>query len=327
MVPTAPRFDDPLLDGLSLKSPRALEIVTNSPTTYHLNGNTITAWAEVEDRLLYVARTLSRYKIKFLGEVKPPAPSKLGYKKSYNTAADALKAAQQSHLAFRVLMGYCGFCMATRTSMYRTTNENGHNDFRRWWEMDLAKQKVPHNVIDLVRNSELNSFNANYPRAGVVVYHGCLMLKFIHDLVKWDVPVWIYWGPVEGPLMGYDSSFFQFSPPSQGEIARGLSMLQRPSLSSSVSPIFEGSGQQQGERGLVYLARRAREIAEFVIKADERERAVFYSKAAAQATHPLPSFPGPRVWTWRRTKDDYDLRSPTTRSEAVQIWRDFGDSH
>jgi len=164
-VPTAPRFDDPLLDGLSLKSPRALEIVTNSPTTYHLNGNTITVWAEVEDRLLYVARTLSRYKIKFLGEVKPPTPSKLGYKKSYNTAADALKAAQQSHLAFCVLMGYCGFCMATRTSMYCTTNENGHNDFRQWWEMDLAKQKVPHNVIDLVRNLELNSFNANYPHA------------------------------------------------------------------------------------------------------------------------------------------------------------------
>ena len=43
MVPTAPRFDDPLLDGLSLKSPRALEIVTISQTTYCLNDNSITS--------------------------------------------------------------------------------------------------------------------------------------------------------------------------------------------------------------------------------------------------------------------------------------------
>ena len=321
MVPTAPRFDDPLLDGLSLKSPRALEIVTISQTTYRLNDNSITSWAEVEDRLLYVARALSKQSRKFLGAVKPPSPFTFGYKKSYNTAEDTLKAAQQSHLAFRVLMGYCGFCMATHTP-----DINDHSDFRRCWEMDLAKQKVPHNVIDLVRNSELNLFNANYPRAGVVVYHDCKMLSFMSALVKWDVPVWIYWGAVNGPLFGYESKFFKFSPPYQDEIDRGLSMLRRPSRSSSSPPIFEGSGQQPGELGLVYIARRAREIAEFVMKADERERAVFYSKAAAQMTHPLPSFPGPRVWTWQR-KDGYDLKSSTTRSDAIQIWRDFEDSH
>ena len=43
MVPTAPQFDNPLLDGLSLKSPRALEIVTISQMSYHLNGNSVTS--------------------------------------------------------------------------------------------------------------------------------------------------------------------------------------------------------------------------------------------------------------------------------------------
>ena len=50
---------------------------------------------------------------------------------------------------------------------------------------------MPHNIIDLIRNSELNCFNANYPQAGVVVFHDCDFTHFINDLVKWDVPLWI----------------------------------------------------------------------------------------------------------------------------------------
>ena len=102
--------------------------------------------------------------------------------------------------------------------MYHATDANGHSDFKPWWELDLARQWVPHSIINLVCNSELNSFNMNYPRAGVVVYHDCMMLTFIHDLVKWDVPMWIYWGNVEGSLYGYNTQFFKFSPPTQGEI-------------------------------------------------------------------------------------------------------------
>ena len=321
MVPTAPQFDDPLLDGLLLKSPRAPEIVTISQTTYCLNDNSITSWAEVEDWLLFMARTLSKQSRKFLGAVKPPSPFTFGYRKSYNTTEDTLKATQQSHLTFHVLMGYCGFCMATHTP-----DINGHSDFRQWWEMDLVKQKVPHNVINLVRNSELNLFNANYPRAGVVVYHNCKMLSFMSALVKWDMPVWIYWSAINGPLFGYNSKFFKFPPPYQDEIDWGLSMLGWLLHSSSSPLIFEGSGQQPGELRLIYIARWACEIAEFMMKADEREWAVFYSKAATQMTHPLLSFLGPRVWTWQH-KDGYDLKSSTTRSEAIQIWRDFEDSH
>ena len=76
--------------------------------------------------------------------------------------------------------------------------------------------------------------------------------------------------------------------------------------------IFEGSGQKNGERGLAYLTRRACEIAEFVTKADERERAIFYSKVAAQVAHPLPSFLRPRVWTWKRSEGDYNTKIPAT---------------
>ena len=45
-VPTAPQFDDPLLNGLFLKSPKSLENC--------LNENMISAWSEVEDWLLYL---------------------------------------------------------------------------------------------------------------------------------------------------------------------------------------------------------------------------------------------------------------------------------
>ena len=62
------------------------------------------------------------------------------------------------------------------------------------------------------------------------------------------------------------------------------------------------------------------------MKADEGERAIFYSKAAAQATHPLPTFPGLRVWTWQHNKNGYDERVLTTCSEAIQIFHQFEES-
>ena len=162
----------------------------------------------------------------FLGETKPSAPHKYGYKKSHNTAAAALRAAQESHLAFCMLMGYCGYCMATHTNMYCNTGPNGYSDFKQWWELDLAKHHVPHNIIDLVHNSELNLFNASYPWAGVVVYHNCLMLAYISELMKWDVPVWIYWGSIDGPYHSYNNNNFKFLPSSQDEITKGVHLLK-----------------------------------------------------------------------------------------------------
>ena len=53
---------------------------------------------------------------------------------------------------------------------------------------------------------------------------------------------------------------------------------------------------------------------------------VFYSKAAAHTTSPLPTFPGLKVWMWQCSKDYYDVRVPTTCSEAIQIFQQFKDS-
>ena len=325
LIPTAPRFDDPLLDGLSLKSPKSLEIVKRSAISYCLNENTISTWSEVEERLLYLIKVLLKYRVRFCDEESPTFPYKYGYKKWHKNSAEALKAAQQSHLAFRVLMGYVSFSMVARDNTYRVIDPKGDN-YRRWWEIDLGRRNVPHNIIDLVHNSELNCFNANYPRAGVVVFHDCDFTHFINDLVKWDVPLWIYWGPFNGPWR-LPGTHYQFPRPSRDNIENGRKIvLQNSSRNLEPPRIWEGSGQQRNERGLAYLKRRAREIAEFVKKADERERAIFYSKAAAQATHPLPTFPGPRVWTWRHNKDGYDERIPTTRSEAIQIFHQFEES-
>ena len=298
LIPTVPRFDDPLLDGLSLKSPKSLEIVKRSAISYRLNENTISAWSEVEEWLLYLIKVLSKYRVRFCDEESPTFPYKYGYKKWHKNSAEALKAAQQSHLAFRILMGYVSFSMVARDNTYRVIDPKGDN-YRQWWEIDLGRWNVPHNIIDLVRNSELNCFNANYPRAGVIVFHDCDFTHFINDLVKWDVPLWIYWGPFNGPWR-LPGTHYQFPQPSSDNIENGRKIVPQNSSRNLEPPrIWEGSGQQRNERGLAYLKRRAREIAEFVKKADERERAIFYSKAAAQATHPLLTFPGSRVWTWR----------------------------
>ena len=192
MVPTAPQFDYPLLDGLSLKSPKALEIITNPLTTftlkgesitsstYHLNNKSLSTWVEVKDQLLYLAYALAKSKNKFLGKVKPPAPHKYGYKKSHPTADAALKAACDSHLAFCILMGYCGFCMSAHTSRYSHITGPHNNDIKWWWEFALTKENVPHNIINLVATQ-----NRIY---SMLVTHG-LLWSFI--MVVWCLYTWV----------------------------------------------------------------------------------------------------------------------------------------
>ena len=82
-----------------------------SAISYRLNENTISAWSEVEDQLLYLIKVLSKYRVRFCDEDSPTFPYKYRYKKWHINSAEALKAAQQSHLVFHVLMGYVSFSM------------------------------------------------------------------------------------------------------------------------------------------------------------------------------------------------------------------------
>ena len=144
--------------------------------------------------------------------------------------------------------------------------------------------------------------------------------------MKWDVTLWIYWGPFNGPWQ-LPGTHYRFPQPLCDNIENGCKIvLQNLSHNPEPPRIWEGSRQQWKKRGLAYLKRRAHEITEFVMKADEREWAIFYSKVAAQAMHPLPTFPSLRVWMWRHNKDGYDERVPTTHSEAIQIFHQFEES-
>ena len=129
LIPTAPQFDDPLLDGLSLKSPRLLEIMKRSTISYRLNENTVSAWSEVEDRLLYLIKVLLKYRVHFHREEGPTFPYKYRYKLWHKNGAEALKAAQQSHLAFCTLMGYISFSMVAQDNTFHVIDPKG-DDYR-----------------------------------------------------------------------------------------------------------------------------------------------------------------------------------------------------
>ena len=122
----------------------------------------ISAWSEGEDQLLYLIKVLLKCQVPLYDEEKPTFPQKYRYKLWHKTSAEVLKAAQQSHLAFCILMGYISFSMVVQHNIYHVIDPKGDN-YRWWWELDLVMQDVPHNIIDFVHNSELNCFNANYP--------------------------------------------------------------------------------------------------------------------------------------------------------------------
>ena len=223
LIPTAPWFDDPLLDGLSLKSPKSLEIVKRSTISYHLNENMISMWSEVKNGFSTSLRFSWSTESASVMRRVPLFPTSMGIKKWHKNSTEALKATQQSHLAFCVLMGYISFSMVAWDNTYCIIDLKGDN-YRWWWEIDLGRWNLPHNIIDLVHNSKLNCFNANYPWAGVIIFHDSNFTHFINNLVKWDVPLWIYWGPFNGPWQ-LPGTHYQFPQPLHDNIENGCKIV------------------------------------------------------------------------------------------------------
>ena len=54
-----------------------------------------------------------------------------------------------------------------------------------------------------------------------------------------------------------------------------------------------------------FLERRALKTANYIQIADGQEWEIISSKSLAQASHPLPTCPGPTVWTWVNDQNNF----------------------
>ena len=130
--------------------------------------------------------------------------------------------------------------------------------------------------------------------------------------VKCWVLVWIFWGVKSFSEVDYniDLGLDKYKPQVE-HVKREFewlrsreAQLQEPMPPSPPMP-QEGSGQLIGELPWEYLKRRALEIANYIRTADEREREIISSKSLAQASHPLPTCPGPTVWIWESDPNNF----------------------
>ena len=160
------------------------------------------------------------------------------------------------------------------------SGERSKHDYKHRWEVELSRQNPPvgHNIINLIRNSELNNFSSEYSRAGVILHPGFENLRCAYMLIICNVPVWIFWGIKLFSEVNYNVylSLDKYKPQpehvkNQFEQLRLCKALLQKSIPPGLPIPQEGSGQFMGELPWEYRERRALEIANYLQTADEQE--------------------------------------------------------
>ena len=59
---------------------------------------------------------------------------------------------------------------------------------------------------------------------------------------------------------------------------------------------------------------------------DEQEQKIISSKSLAQASHPLPTCPGPTVQIWESDPNNFLVKHGLNRTQAVQIFWKYRNS-
>lgn len=270
-------------------------------------------------------------------------PWRFGYLRLHPTKEDALHAVEQSHDAFCVWVGYCSYLMLLRQ---QPMNPSLQNPMPRW-AFELTHdpnpptpgyQPVEAKIIKEIEESELVLFDTSFPRAGVIVYDTCQFLRSVTELIKYKVPVYLFWG-VKCLTQSYhphklDKKYRPTDAQGTAAMRATLTAMHTLQMQSHVKPTSQirhrgVRRQKRGEHPWEYLTRRAHEIADWYRQADAKEREAIDKRALSQRDFPRPGFPkGPICFLWEEDCDTGVItQNPYTRTDVQSSWGSWKSSH
>jgi hypothetical protein len=193
-TPVSPRYDKPFD---ILKLPGSLAVDQFRSTTggfmYRTPPVLRQALEQLERELLQIEAILSKH-ITLVGlEFRPiPSPESCGYRRAHKLPRYATRAIKESRDAFVALMAWISY-LITAHDRVLVEGGPGKPDFRLWENM-LIQNGCPQDRVQELKNSEINIFDASYPRAGVFInYTNFSFHSTMRLCIKNKIPVWVAW--------------------------------------------------------------------------------------------------------------------------------------
>src|ERR1700729_1440684 len=335
-VPVSPCFNS---DPFNCLGPLKNEFpIQGSGSSWQLLPATVTLFQCLEDGLRRIEHALrSRLELERLSLpplTQPfPFPRTFGYDRVHQTYYSAQSAVRKSRDAFLALMGMCSFLI---TFFQDNVPQCGVDILR--WESILRQAKLNVDYIKVVKASELTNFRSDYPRVGVFIQHFDPHFQhFVSLYIKYNVPVWIHWGDVDGgaprhigvltQFLPFDSEVFAIRRAHTNESA----VEGTDSVSVCSDPLPEpdkSSGQKRGEHWHEFFSRMDAENIIALKKEDSKagEKRIAWEKA--QKSQPLPGQKSSaKIYEWGEDeKTGFLLRKPISRNRARDVWSGYSMS-
>ncbi|KIM73030.1 hypothetical protein PILCRDRAFT_93229 [Piloderma croceum F 1598] len=195
--------------------------------------------------------------------------------------------------AFLVLMGMCSFLI---TFFQDNVPQCGVDILH--WESILRQAKFNVNYIKVIKASKLTNFHLDYSQVGVFIQHFEPHFQhFVLLYIKYNVPVWIHWGNVNGgapqhtrvltQLLPFNSEVFVIRRVHTNKSA--VEGTDSVSVCSNLLPEPNKSSRQKcGEHWHEIFSRMDVENIIALKKEDSKAREKQIAQEKAQKSHPLP---------------------------------------
>ena len=195
----------------------------------------------------------------------PPNPSKFGYSKCHRTEEKARLALYTSLDAFVLLFACVSFYIAIcRSSDGPACISSSSSTLMlpRWFQhLSLWQSRIHPEWLQLLADSPISDFTSTPQCVGVIInVSWCSWIDLVPNMLKANVPIWLYWGTAPNFLQPLNSGALLFAPCAHPQCCAPPLLVITPSQSVGLpNPSQSVSlrlGQLPSEHWKIFLARQ-----------------------------------------------------------------------
>ena len=318
-------YTGPIFQRLSFPTLQSLPM-EHSYGTWRLPMDIQNSWARLETGLRVVISHL------FKGSLLPfdfayfRMPSQYGWGRDSGDQQYARKLAMRSRDAFNPLMALCSAAIASH--LHRDLDPLTDNPK---WAQTLIEKGVHPEWVTSLRQSAVADFSPG-KRVGIIVHMDrCQFLDCIPDMIRANVPVWLYWGPVKSIFSPSHRVATMYRPPLDAikakQAGQGDTEMQQADSVFLVSyPEPERhTGQKRGETWQDFFARREESNARRIARENEVDTQKRQNREREAEAHLPPGRQGPVVFQWHDV-DGFRVRTRVFRAYVETMWDGYAKS-
>ncbi|KAK0439635.1 hypothetical protein EV421DRAFT_1737796 [Armillaria borealis] len=189
---------------------QSIPVFSTSLGTWVVDNTVVEKWKDIE-ALFNCLRTVlldgGLVPYTNLDHISFPLPWKYSYHHTKSSRKAMTCAAMRSHDAFIIMAVEISYLLALALS-----SSDGNDRFHSW--STALTDEIGGNWVDLIRSSWLVQQDTGFwkgrehhaVRVGLFIdAHTCNFSHFLHAYHRWQVPLWIDWGPLQTPFRAVDA--------------------------------------------------------------------------------------------------------------------------